>query len=88
MYGELSLYMNQDESQTLCKKEGFCDWWFTGDLLVIYWGVTGDLLGFNQGQGFCDAACLQGQEVISWRNLEGDEWIFIRGIAQHGVRER
>ena len=56
--------------------------------MVIYWGVTGDLLGFNQRQGFCDAACLQGQEVISWRNLEGDEWIFMRGIAQHGVRER
>ena len=30
----------------------------TGDLMVIYWGVTGDLLGFNQRQGFCDAACL------------------------------
>ena len=63
-----------------CKKEGFCDWWFNGDLLVIYWDLISD--------GFCDAACLQGQEVISWRNLEGDEWIFIRGIAQHGVRER
>jgi hypothetical protein len=48
-----------------CKKEGFCDWGFNGDLLVIYWDLISD--------GFCDAACLQGQEVISWRNLEGDE---------------